>query len=70
MKLKIVGFKVGQSRPTANRTISEVGKDVPSSCGINKNDIISLDDIRLAIGDAVWHTILKSDFISIRRVDE
>jgi hypothetical protein len=56
MKIKIVGFKVGKSRPTANRTFD--------SARIQPRD---WDD---ELGGAVWKVLAKSDFISIRRVSD
>jgi len=60
MKIKIVGFKVGESRPTANRTYELIDKDDW--------------EIQLAsqeeLGVQVAEVLAKSDFISIRRVDD
>jgi hypothetical protein len=52
MKIKIIGFKVGQSRPTANRTV-DMEKHLASELGL-----------------VVFGVLEKSDFISIRRVDD
>jgi hypothetical protein len=56
MKLKIIGFKVGKSRPTANHTVKDA--NIVSS---------ELDE---KLGNLVRMIAFKSDFISIRRVDE
>ena len=61
MKIKIVGFKVGKSRPTANRTatVREFGEE----------DAVLHADLE-SLGSVVYATARKSDFISIRRVDD
>lgn len=63
MKIKIIGFKVGQSRPTANRTVFAEFIDDESrttfNCATSER-----------IGVAVAQVLVKSDFISIRRVND
>jgi hypothetical protein len=61
MKIKIVGFKVGESRPTANRTVS-MNLDEASIDGLAKRNA--------RVGNVIIDVIIVSDFISIRRVDE
>jgi hypothetical protein len=67
MKVKIVGFKVGKSRPTANRTmiVPEWPPHYPETKQTFELDILK---VGFAIHDAVHRA--GSDFISIRRVDE
>ena len=56
MKIKIVGFKVGKSRPTANRTL-----EIPET---------KYDALQSAwLGNELKKVLEKSDFVSIRRVD-
>lgn len=63
MKIKIVGFQVGESRPTANRTVDILA---PEESGYPDEVIISIRNL----GRAVYDVLAKSDFISIRRVDD
>lgn len=56
MKVKIVGFKVGKSRPTANRTLDN----------IVENNEFDKD----VVGEQVMAVLAKSDFVSIRRVND
>lgn len=59
MKIKIIGFKVGQARPTANRTF-------------NENPLVyrSKEAYWERLGEILVEVLAKSDFISIRRVDD
>jgi len=59
MKIKIVGFKVGQSRPTANRTLT-----------IRLEGPITWEHLSKGLGIVVLKILGKSDFVSIRRVDD
>jgi hypothetical protein len=61
MRLKIIGFKVGQSRPTANRTVSVL-------VGEGRFDVHDASVSKL--GETLYEVLQESDFISIRRVDE
>lgn len=72
MKIKVVGFKVGQSRPTANRTVSvkEPSVKVPFGYPISDADKENLVKGIARLGKSVYLTLAKSDFISIRRVDD
>jgi hypothetical protein len=70
MKIKIVGFNVGVSRPTANRTIditgsleATIGEAQFRKSGFRWRDMDNL-------GLAVAKVLAKSDFISIRRVKD
>jgi hypothetical protein len=62
VKIKIVGFKVGQSRPTANRSFS--------------SNLIEASAEALAKSDQELGAIIRAlfydetDFISIRKVDD
>jgi hypothetical protein len=68
MKLKIIGFKVEESRPTANRSFS-VGEKMPS--GPNGRSFLPVDEKEFErLGCVVEEIISKSDFISIRRVNK
>lgn len=60
MKIKIIGFKVGRSRPTANRTINATKL------------LAEISEVELwkEIGVTIYRVLEKSDFISIRRVDD
>jgi hypothetical protein len=60
MKIKIVGFKVGESRPTANRTL-DCGKPPYKD---NEEFLKFRDEIGLTL----LRVLAVSDFISIRRV--
>jgi hypothetical protein len=60
MKIKIVGFKVGQSRPTANRTFEHQTVE---------NDPY-LKEGFLRLGQVIFEVMDESDFISIRRVND
>ena len=62
MKIKIVGFKVGQSRPTANRTFDTKLKE-GSAEALAESDRTLGATLRIIFYDG-------GDFISIRRVDE
>jgi hypothetical protein len=66
-KFKIVGFKVGQSRPTADRIIMvpEWPPLYPETKQTFELDILK---VGFAIHDAFYRA--GSDSISIRRVDE
>jgi len=65
MKIKIVGFKVGKSRPITNRTAT-VPKRQPVPPYDRPREVAAL-----AIGYQIIEACdLGSDFISIRRVDE
>jgi len=56
MKIKVVGFKVGKSRPTANRQFdTEANHAQPAT---------------RAFALLMFDILEKSDFVSIRRVDE
>lgn len=60
MKVKIIGFKVGVSRPTYNKTIE-----------INDLEVGKMVDIpQFKVTFAVCEALRKSDFLSIRRVDD
>jgi hypothetical protein len=59
MKVKIIGFKVGVSRPTFNRTIEVINPLSP----------IGIENDATIIGKAVTFALSKSDFLSIRKVD-
>lgn len=62
MKIKIVGFKVGKSRPTENRTLD---------FGALKGAPEGTENMAIAgLGLVLVKILAKSDFISIRRVDE
>jgi hypothetical protein len=63
MKIKIVGFKVGKSRPTANRVYDSTRIEP-------KDPHDTVNDLFIELGKAVWRVLDKSDFVSIRRVDE
>lgn len=74
MRIKIVGFKVGESRPTANRTIKGWPKEVEAllhggflTAAFENFDVAKFDD---RLGETVREVLEKSDFISIRRVNE
>jgi len=60
VKIKIIGFKVGRSRPTANRTINATKL------------LAEISEVELwkEIGVTIYRVLEKSDFISIRRVDD
>ncbi len=60
MKIKMVGFKVGESRPTANKAFNIFDND----------DLDKIEQSELALGNTLNLILQKSDFISIRRVDE
>jgi len=59
MKIKIVGFKVGESRPTANRT-AKSGADFRGTA----------TEYEKYVGAMLIEVLRKSDFISIRKVSE
>ena len=59
MKVKIIGFKVGKSRPTANRSYDST-----------RVGTTSVDVLFRELGRQLWAALIKSDFVSIRRVDE
>jgi hypothetical protein len=63
MKVKIIGFKVGVSRPTFNRTLSyqELDKGNPG--------LAYLFGDQDHIGLAIIKALEVSDFLSIRKVD-
>ena len=61
MKIKIVGFKVDESRPAANRTLTVLIGEGRFECH---------DESVKAIGEAIYTVLQKSDFISIRRVGD
>jgi hypothetical protein len=63
MKVKIVGFKVGVSRPTYNRTLDT--NRVQMKFGLDSRRFI----IYAIMGEAILKALEKSDFLSIRRVD-
>ena len=57
-KIKLIGFKVGQSRPTVNKTLK-----VP--------EVICMTSIETYnIAFQVCLALVKSDFLSIRRIDD
>ena len=58
MGIKLVGFKVGQSRPTTNVTIKDRN--------FYEGTIFQYDEY---VGRKLRGAIEKSDFISIRRID-
>jgi len=60
MKAKIVGFKVGEPRPTYNRTIEII--DFLRS-RIPPQELLEL-------GEAVYTALARSDFLSVRRVKD
>ncbi|MCJ7768095.1 hypothetical protein MUP79_06870 [Candidatus Bathyarchaeota archaeon] len=62
MKIKIVGFKVGKSRPIANRTIA-----LKAASEMSPSDAKFRDE---ALGVEIIAILDKSDFISIRRVED
>jgi len=62
MKLKIVGFKIGKSRPTANRTFK--ANDSP----FESNE--DFENTKSELGFVILQVLAGSDFISIRRVDD
>ena len=64
MKIKIVGFKVGVSRPTANRTVEVTYTD------IHNYKPIASRAVREKLARALLAVLDKSDFISIWRVNE
>lgn len=53
MKIKVIGFKVGESRPTANKTV-----DI--SWFMNREKVLQ------KVGEIIYEVLEKSDFISIR----
>jgi hypothetical protein len=65
MKLKIVGFKVGKSRPTVNKSFALRRDEVCPEV-----DAINVANFAEKVGRCIVEVIEKSDFISIRRVDE
>jgi len=60
MKIKIVGFRVNMTRPTYNRTI-EIGD-------VNLGDLAQHDEKLIA--ETIYRALWKSDFLSVKRVDE
>ena len=62
MKIKLVGFKVGQSRPTANKTIINI---LPQGTDLLKPNIRNLE----GLGEVLYKILEKSDFVSIRRIE-
>ena len=68
MKIKIIGFKVGKSRPTANRTVRTIAVG-DRLLGRGRDDKLWRAE-SLVLGGAIAVVLEKSDFISIRRVDE
>ena len=59
MRIKIIGFKVGVSRPTCNKTL-DMGE-------LTTYDLQNYP--RDKLGEEVFKALWKSDFLSIRRVD-
>jgi hypothetical protein len=59
MKVKIIGFKVGVSRPTFNKTFQP---EFYIDSGLDGQSIYNL-------GFIVDKALQKSDFLSIRKVD-
>lgn len=70
MKIKIVGFRVGQSRPTANVTVQGLTRmgSLLVDKDLERDGFLAVYDER--IGKKIRLILDKSDFISIRRVDE
>ena len=66
MKIKIIGFKVGRSRPTANRTIDR-GKFYHFDGAYTDNE--KYYKLLASVIDDILRNKC-SDFISIRRVDD
>lgn len=65
MKIKMIGFKVGQSRPTGNRTFSLPER--PATYPFSPTELSILDE---KLGQALREVLGKSDFVSIRRINE
>jgi len=55
MKVKIIGFKVGKARPTYNKTLDAT--------------YFTVDTLPEKLGRYVQEALMKSDFLSIRRVE-
>lgn len=64
MKVKLVGFKVGQSRPTSNRTVN-IREAFHKSLNVSVEHVKDMT----MLGRILIQVLEKSDFISIRRVD-
>jgi hypothetical protein len=67
MKVKIIGFKVGVSRPTFNKTL-EYNKWLDKTSNKLKGMDILFGDQDI-IGLCVIKALQVSDFLSIRKVD-
>ena len=70
MKIKIIGCKVGKSRPTANRMMSGLARmgTLLVDKDLESDGFLAVYDEK--IGKIIRLILDKSDFVSIRRVDE
>ena len=60
VKVKIIGFKVGATRPTYNKTMN-LENDVAFA-------LLAKNERHYVLGKEVYKALVKSDFLSIRKV--